>query len=298
MESSIINIREIYRRVTERCLEPQEISEVVNFTVDNKLDQFTEDLINKIEALIQSVQNGLPLDLEEIKTIGYSILKKFNSSLKPIQSGEEKSAIKKILAKLARGFLAEIHHRSPTYGKEIKKAIAMGMEQAIDVEEYDRKDFERYLQLDYTDIEGKQISIETGKSSATQPKEYLKWNHEKADLRKLVHLLVEDYDCIKSINDFTTLFDNPDSTTKIKWNLKKIDLLILLFDYLYDNGIIEIKRGKGLWKVLVFRMMDFGKNPLPGKFAKRLDKLKVINLSESTAHKELEQIKSTLLRKS
>ena len=214
-----------------------------------------------------------------------------------MQPGAEKVKIKYLLGKLTRGLMVEISHRTPTYGAEIKNAIEKGMEQAIAVEEYNKEDFELYYPLDETDLRGKTISIEPT-PRPVGPKEYFIWNLPKDDLKEVVRLLLNDYDCLRSQNDFHSLFEGPDVQTKIKWNASKIDLLILLFDFLLSEEIVEIKRGKGYWKVLKYRLVDFDKNPLSGNFAKRLDKLNQTDASSSVVHSELEQIKSTLFRKS
>jgi hypothetical protein len=160
------------------------------------------------------------------------------------------------------------------------------MQQAVLIEEYDRRDFENYLQLDYLDISKRKVSVVI----ESETKEYLTWNHKKANLKRLIHLLKNDYDCLKSQNDFSTLFDNPDNKTKIKWNGNKPDFLVLLFSLLYDKRYIEIKRGKGLWKIIKSRFVDFDKNFFGFDFPKKLNKLKTTPTPKGNTEKSLADI--------
>lgn len=285
MRKTGLSILEIYQHVLSMCLESDERLLVDKFIQKHQIDHFLNELINQIQGLIDVADDSNALNIEEIKTIAYKILKKFNLFIKTINDLKEKDAIKNHLVKVLRGILIEIHQKAPQFSVEIKMAISHGMQQAVFVEQYNKEDFEKYFQLDYIDISLSKVSIKS-----IVPKPYLVWKHGKANLKELCHLLSNDYDCIKSQNDFETLFDNPDKTNIIKWNSTKADLLIFLFNRLYLDNLIEIKRGKGLWKILKIRFVDFDKNTFKVDFAKRLNKLKADLESNPLIIKELDEI--------
>jgi len=280
-------IRELYHGLIKRCLEPEEWQLVNQFIEQYKLTGFINEILHQVEHLIDGVQSTGNLNVEEVKTIAYRSLKKFNQFIRQLGDKEEKSALKGHLSKVVRGIMIEIHQRVPMHAREVQMAIEQGMEQAVFVERYDKGDFEQHLQLDYKDVSKARVSVEKGS-------DYLVWHHQKANLNRLIYLLQNDYGCIKSGNDFKGLFDNPDGKGKIKWDNKKTDLLIILFRELYDRKWITLKRGKGLWKVIKNRIMDFDKNNLTMDFAKRLNKLKAKNPANTGAARDAKEILSAI----
>lgn len=290
LKNQTSSIRELYEYILDRCFENNERLIIEAFLIKHNLTNNVEEIINQIEVLIKSASTDKRINIEAIKTIAYKILKQFNTSIKSIHEEGEKKIIKSHLSKLARCILVEVQQKAPSYAEKIKEAISHGMRQAVLVEQYDMEDFENYLQLDYLDISQSKVSI----VSIPVNGEYLIWDHKKANLKNLIHLLKNDYDCLKSQNDFAALFNNPDNTTKIKWNRSKTDFLILLFSFLYERKYVEIKRGKGLWKVIKCRFVDFDKNSFDFDFTKRLHKLNIGLTMKGNMEKDLEAIEKEI----
>jgi hypothetical protein len=290
VKNQTLSIRQLYEYILDRCFENNERLIIEAFLIKHNLTTNIEEIIEQIELLIKKASTDKSINIEAIKTIAYKILKQFNTSIKSIHEEDEKKIIKSHLSKLARCILVEVQQKAPGYAEKIKEAIRNGMRQAVLVEQYDMEDFENYLRLDYLDISQSKVSV----VSIQENGEYLNWNEKKANLKNLIHLLKNDYDCLKSQNDFAALFNSPDNTTKIKWNRNKTDFLILLFSLLYERKYIEIKRGKGLWKVVKCRFVDFDKNSFDFDFTKRLHKLNAGSPTKANMEKDLEAIEKEI----
>ena len=222
LKNQTLSIKELYEYILDRCLENNERLVIETFLTRHHLSTNIEEIITQIELLIKNASTDKRINMEALKTIAYKILKQFNNSIKSIHEEGEKKIIKSNLSKLARCILVEVQQKAPAYAEKIKEAISNGMRQAVIVEQYDMEDFENYLQLDYLDISQSKITV----VSISENREYLIWDDKKANLKNLIHLLKNDYDCIKSQNDFATLFNQPDNTTKIKWNRNKTEFLL------------------------------------------------------------------------
>jgi hypothetical protein len=274
LEPSLPRVESLYRHLIIRCLDQDEQSIFLEFINKFKLDEFINSIIKQIEDIIHDVTINNSIKADEIKTIAYTSLKKINERLKQIESQNEKEKLKKLISKLAKAIILEIEQQSPSHAAPVKMAISQGLEQAIKLEGYDKKDFEAHLKIDYNDISKVQISV-VASSSIT---EYLLWDNQKANLKALIHLLLNDYDCIKSKAEFGSLFEQTQNKKNVRWSSKKTDFLILLINSLYKEGYIKIKNGKGIWKVIMSSFVDFDKNPFTFNPTKRLN---ILNNKES-----------------
>jgi hypothetical protein len=270
LEPSLSPIAEIYQQIIVRCLDRDEQLQVFTFIQKSDLEVFINDSIDHVESITQDVRVANKLKADQIKTIAYSFLKRFNKAIAAVEDQLEKTQLKKLLVKIANGILFEIQQQSPGYADHVRKAIEQGLEQAVAIEGYDKKDFENYFQINYTDISTLTVTI-TKEAEFT---EYFNWNHKKANLQKLISLLHKDYYCLRSKTEFESLFDSPQNKDLVRWDINKSDLLIVLIHQLYEADWIILKGGKGLWKIIKGRIVDFDKNPLEIDFAKRLNIIK------------------------
>lgn len=268
-------IAEIYQHIVARCLNPAENVLVFEFVQQGDLHGFIENSIAEIEVIVHDLRASNNLKVDKIKTIAYSFLKKFNEQLSKVEETEKKELLKKLLVKIARGIMLEIQQQAPSYVDQVRISIEHGLAQAVYVEGYNQKDFENYFQLNYTDISKTEITITTIPTPVIiEISEYLLWDHKKANINSFIYLLQNDYACIKSKAEFQSLFDQQTRKELVRWDGKQTDLLILLTNRLYELGYIQLKGGKGLWKLVLNRFVDFDKNPLDIEPAKRLSLLK------------------------
>jgi len=284
LEATPSLIAEIYQHIVARCLNMVEQKMVFDFIQQGNLDQFISEGIEKLESIVHNVKKSDQLKANQIKTIAYSFLKRFNEELVKIQQAEEKELLKKLLAKIAKGIVIEIQQEAPTHAFQIKRSIEQGFEQAVLLEGYNQKDFENYFQLGYTDVSKVGVSVTNVKVM-----ERLIWDDKKANLEKLALLLKNDYSCIKSKNEFLSFFNGPDQKV-IHFDRKRFDLLIFLIHKLYDKSIIRLKGGKGLWRLVSVRFADFNNKPMDFNPAKRLHSLKGKKVLKSALEKDVEEI--------
>lgn len=285
MEQAAVNIRQIYDALLRRSFSDEEKIFIENFIVKHQLTEFVSDSISKIEILAELSNSGKTVNIDEIKTIAYLALKKPNSAIATITDPLEKKKVKYLLSKLGRIIQSEISQRTNKH-PELIKAIDEGLDQAVHTEQYDVSDFNQHFPTLDLNIKDSKISIENNKPR----KEYLEWNHDHADLNKCVELLTDEYFCIRSSNNFKSLFDDPYNQCILKCKPEKINLILLLFDRLWTDELIILKGGKGIWTLLEGRFRDFDNNPFPFKFAKRLNKIKSDVKSDSVIFRELQQI--------
>lgn len=285
MKTFISPVTAIYYEIVDRCLEPDETTILTNFLQSNNLNSFIDETIAAIEKIIESTRLDNFLKSSAIKTIAYKALKKFNNVIKQLE-GEEKLLIKALLSKIAKGILLETAQQAPFYAADIKRAIHDGFSQAVLLEGYDKDDFNAYMQLDYINISSVPVVV----TSVTKQAEYLVWTYTPEAKEELFRLLFHDYNCIKSMHEIKTLFDQPDANSPVKWNNDKIDMLVLLFKALLDRKWMAIRRGKGIWTVLGNRIVDFRKNPFTINFTKRLYALRKNPTLNNSASIEVAQI--------
>lgn len=290
MESSAVNIRQVYFSLLRRCFTAEEKQFVESFLTTHNLSGFVEETLEQVEKIAALSDSIKPVDLDDIKTIAYHTLKAFNTAIATIKQETEKARIKELLSKFGNLLQMEISQRTSQNYPEVSKSVIDGLAQAVHTEKYNPEDFKQHFPSGDIDISKKEITVELG----TNKKEFLIWDEHKADLNQCARLLSNDYFYFKSINEFKSLFNDPYGSTTLKCEDGKINNLILFFEKLWDEDIIILKGGNGFWLNLERRLVDYRKQPFDFPFRKRAYNLHAKSPTEPIILKELEQILASI----
>lgn len=293
MESPAVNIRQIYYSLLRRCFMPDEKQFVETFVLKHNLAFFIDDTLKQVEKIAELSNKAIPVDLDEIKTISYNVLKTFNTAISTIHEPIEKERIKSLLSKFANLLQMEISQRTSLNYPEVSRSIIDGLTQAVHTEKYNATDFKQHFPSGDIDIREKEVTVELG----TKRKEYLVWDDNEADLDECIRLLTDEYFYFKSINEFKTIFNDPYCNSTLKCEEGKINHMILLFERLWDEDIIILKGGNGFWLHLEQRLVDFRKKPFDFPFRKRAYNLQTKFPAGQIILKELEQIIQRIKKK-
>lgn len=286
MEQSAVNIRQIYDALLQRSFSDEEKIFIENFIAKYELAEFLDSSIKKIETLAELSNSDNPIDINEVKTITYLALKKPNSAIATISDPIEKKKAKELLSKLGRIIHSEISQRTGMHHPEIRLAIEEGLDQAVHTEQYDKTDFEVYFPAADINIKGSKVTITKEK----ERKEYLLWDSTKANLAECARLIFTDYYYTRSINDFKLLFTDRFGQAILKCEPDKLDRLLLLFEKLRKEKIIQLKGGNAFWVHLKLRLVDKCKNPFDLDFRRKVSKLRLKSDTYTQIFSELNQI--------
>lgn len=286
MEQSAVNIRQIYNALLQRSFTDEEKIFIENFIVKYELTDFLNTSIKKIETLTELSNTESPIDISEVKTIAYLVLKRPNSAIATIDDPIEKKKAKQLLSKLGRIIHSEISQRTSKHHPEISQAIEEGLDQAIHTEQYDKTDFQIYFPSSDINIKGSKVTITEEK----ERKEYLLWDSDKANLDECARLIFTDYYYTRSVNDFKSLFADRFGQSILKCDPDKLERILLLFERLRKEKFIQLKGGNAFWLHIKSRLVDKCKNPFDVDFRRKVSKLRSKSPTYAKILNELDQI--------
>lgn len=224
----------------ENCFDPIERTEVLSCFSDISL----WDLLKQVQNL------GAPEKGSPIKSVAGKMLIGINARVKDLEPIEKKNRIKKYIASFFRKLISDYCNQFPKRAWEILADIQDGLDEAIDLRDYDRSDFDQYFKLDwlrnkFPPLDGDSVNVDSLKDVSFS----LNWNGHQADLELLAERMVTA-GVIQQKLDWISFVPNPSHGIRIIDKSINFRIVIWLLEVCIDKQLLLPSNDGKRWKHL------------------------------------------------
>ncbi|MEL7147821.1 MAG: hypothetical protein AAFO69_15720 [Bacteroidota bacterium] len=226
------------------------LTEIFATNVSRAKDQLAYlRLLDLLEAILSQLEKGKIQSLQDVSNISNSLITKVNTRLEQIDDFDKKNSLENTILQVSNHLVMLLSKVNGFTVEGIIDHIARGMRNACELNGWNFDQAKRFLMPwigHKADVLGdtESISLSFGKQNGknTSP-HYYDWLKANSLLDELAYKL-KDAKYIKSTSSFLQLFSVHDGTIQVKLNEEKLEFLVILFDELYERGVLVSKGTK------------------------------------------------------